>query len=311
MTWGLLFPGQGSQHAGMLPWLDTASLLPATLPTPLRLMQETLGLDWRQRLGDPAWANSNEVAQTLVTGCNLAAWATVQPMLPAPAVVAGYSVGELAAASAAGVVEAGTALRWARQRAALMDHCVRQTSTGLLAVSAAPPGLVDALCRRFNLHVAIETGDDSCILGGQRQRLTEADQAACQAGARTEGLPVSLASHTPWLQASVEPFAALLTASGLARPRWPLVCNFTGQVQWQATDVVRALSGQLSATVKWRQCMDTVAERGVHCVLEVGPGCALARLWRHRHPGIPARSVDEFHSPCGAASWVREHLQAD
>jgi [acyl-carrier-protein] S-malonyltransferase len=54
--------------------------------------------------------------------------------------------------------------------------------------------------------------------------------------------------------------------------------------------------------------MDCIAERGVRCVLEVGPGAALAAMWRERHPGIPARSVDEFQSPDGVALWVQRQL---
>jgi [acyl-carrier-protein] S-malonyltransferase len=50
--------------------------------------------------------------------------------------------------------------------------------------------------------------------------------------------------------------------------------------------------------------MDCIAERGARCALEIGPGTALAALWRERHPAIPARSVDEFQGPDGVLQWV-------
>ncbi|MEH3087572.1 MAG: hypothetical protein PGN26_13810 [Xylophilus ampelinus] len=54
--------------------------------------------------------------------------------------------------------------------------------------------------------------------------------------------------------------------------------------------------------------MQTLAERGARCVLEVGPGAALARMWRARYPAVPARSVDEFGSRDAVLRWVRRTL---
>jgi [acyl-carrier-protein] S-malonyltransferase len=53
--------------------------------------------------------------------------------------------------------------------------------------------------------------------------------------------------------------------------------------------------------------MDVIAERGVDCVLEIGPNSALASLWNRRYPTIPARSIEEFKNPEGAAMWVKSH----
>jgi [acyl-carrier-protein] S-malonyltransferase len=76
------------------------------------------------------------------------------------------------------------------------------------------------------------------------------------------------------------------------------------------TDLRRALAQQIATTVLWDRCMDTMAERGVRCVLEVGPGSALSRLWQARHPDIPARSIDEFEQPAGVARWVAQRAAA-
>ena len=103
MRYAVLFPGQGGQHAGMLPWLESE---PASAPI-LAAMARRLGDDWRARLEDQDWRHSNAVAQPLVTGTSLAAWAALEPMLPVPpTIVAGYSVGELAAAACARAFDA-------------------------------------------------------------------------------------------------------------------------------------------------------------------------------------------------------------
>lgn len=98
--YAVLFPGQGSQHAAMLPWLEAEPAAGRALAA----IAARLGADWRARLArDEAWRQRNAVAQVLVTGSSLAAWAVLAPKLPGPpAIVAGYSVGELAAAACAG-----------------------------------------------------------------------------------------------------------------------------------------------------------------------------------------------------------------
>ena len=69
MSLALLLPGQGAQHAGMLPWLDTQ---PEAQPALMALAAQ-LGNDWRGSLDDPAWLHANAVAQPLLTGIALAA----------------------------------------------------------------------------------------------------------------------------------------------------------------------------------------------------------------------------------------------
>jgi [acyl-carrier-protein] S-malonyltransferase len=304
MSLGLLFPGQGTQHAAMLPWLgqDCAPLAPLTW------LEQQLGTDWRARLGDPAWATRNDVAQPLLTGVCLAAWQQLQPLLPTPTAVAGYSVGELAAFSAAGVFSPAVALELAQRRAQIMDQCVAGQATGLLSVSGAWPDLIERLCAQHQLAVAIRLGPERCILGGLSASLHATEPAALAAGASCTRLAVSIASHTGWLAAGVPRLASLLDALPFERPHTTLVCNLDGMARRRSTELRHALAAQIAQTVRWDVCMDTLAERGVRCVLEVGPGTTLSRMWQARHPMIAARSVDEFQQPQAVAQWVRAAL---
>ena len=304
MSLGLLFPGQGTQHPAMLSWLEQVDPLPAALLQ----MASVLGDNWRKRLPDAAWSGDNRVAQSLLTGISLAAWQVLAPLLPAPTAVAGYSVGELAAFSAAGVFSAELALGLAAQRAATMAACVAGVDTGLLALSGAPAGWADSLCQRLGLALAIRLGEDRCIVGGPAVALVAAERAAAAAGIHSNRLAVALASHTPWLAPGVAVLAERLAGVPFARPQTVLVCNFTGTALRREGELRQALAGQIARTVPWDRCMDTLAERGVRCVLEVGPGNSLSRLWQGRHPTIPARSADEFGSPQAAANWVRAAL---
>ena len=304
MGLGLLFPGQGTQHAGMLPWLETAGPAKGALAG----MAALLGADWRARLADPHWRSRNAVAQPLLTGLCLAAWEALAPLLPAPLAVAGYSVGELAAFSAAGVFTAEAALRLAQRRAQCMDACVQGLDTGLLAVTGAATDAVDALCRQHGLALAIRTAPDRCVLGGAGAALDAAARQAEAAGASCTRLAVAIASHTRWLAGAVPLFASALAAEPFERPQAALVCNLGAGVLRRPDELRLALAGQIASPLRWDRCMDSGAERGPACLLEVGPGSTLARMWNVRHPDIPARSLDDFQSPQAAADWVAKTL---
>ena len=305
MSLALLFPGQGAQHPAMLGWLDACPEAAATL----QHLAAQVGADWRARLADADWAQRNAVAQPLLTGLGIAAWQCLAAKLPAPAVVAGYSVGELAAFCVAGVFEAELALALACDRAAAMDRSVAGQDTGLLAVQWPDSARLAAACQRHGLALAIRIAADRVVLGGRADALAAAEPALLAVGARCTRLAVRIASHTPFVQAAAAEFEARLAALVFTPPRPALVCNFSGAAERQPARLKRALAQQIGATVQWDSCLDAIAERRVRCVLEVGPGHALAALWNDRHPDIPARSVDEFRSAEAVAHWVDAALR--
>lgn len=299
MSLGLLFSGQGAQHPQMVSWLERDPAFEAAA--------WQLDPHWRTRLADPAWAGRNAVAQPLLTGVALAAWAQLQPLLPAPAAVAGYSVGEVAAFAAAGVYDSATALQLARDRAALMDRDAAAADTGLLGVVGLTPERVDRLCSEHGLALAIRNGCDSVVLGGPRASLDGVERTARGQGAHCTALNVALASHTHWMTRAAQDFARLIEPLSFAAPRAVLFSGADGRIA-QPGPAKAALSSQIARTVAWDACMDGMAARRVACVLEVGPGQALARLWNQRHPQIPARSVDEFRSTRAITDWVWRNM---
>jgi len=305
MSLALLFPGQGSQHPGMLSWLDGHPLAQATLAQ----MAVHIGADWRVRLNDERWATRNAIAQPLLTGVCLAAWQALQ--LPAADVVAGYSVGELAAFGAAGVFDAQEALRLAVRRAELMDRCAAATVSegALLSSSGVPVPLIDALCERFGLAVAIRIDPQRCVLGGARDALDAALQVLTEAGADSIWMPVRVASHTPLMRDAAQAFAQLIAPLPWRRPSAVIVSNFDGSGTRQPEALKQALAGQIASTVQWERCLNTLAERQPRCVLELGPGTGLSRLWAARHPDVPVRSVSEFLSAQAVSTWVRGVLR--
>jgi len=296
MSFALVFSGQGTQHAAMLPWLGEDAIV--------RGMCTRLGThDWRDALAHPAWAERNANAQVLLTALALSAWHQIAPHLRSPSAVAGYSVGELAAFSAAGVFDAETALDLAGRRAEAMDRCAAQTSGGLLAVTGVGSDAIDRVCARAGLAIAIRNGPQSVVLGGPHAALDLAERVLAAQSARCTRLRVGIASHTPWMRDAAEDFLRTLSDVRLDKPRTALFSNAADRVRDDA-GARHALAAQIASTVRWDECMENVRARHVQCVLEIGPGQALARMWNDRYPDIPARSCDEFRSAAGAAKWV-------
>jgi [acyl-carrier-protein] S-malonyltransferase len=300
MTIALLFSGQGTQHPHMLPWLDAhaeaASLLGA--------LAGRLCADWRQRLADTAWAQANAVAQPLMTACCLAAWTVLAPRLPRVVAVAGYSVGELASFAAAGVFSTDSALLLADVRAAAMDRCNTGEPAGLLSLSGVSADEVSAACERWSLEVAIRLAPDQCVVGGTVASLTLAAEALAQRGVQTRLLGVRVASHTSAMRPAATEFAKAIESMPFNAPRTALVTGYDGASVRSVAGLRAALAGQIASQLRWADCVEAVAERQPACVLEVGPGTSLARLWRKSRPDIAVRSVDEFSSAEAVLRWV-------
>ncbi|HCA16364.1 MAG TPA: MdcH [Alcaligenes faecalis] len=304
MKIALLFSGQGMQHAEMLPWITPAHPL-------LLQMQEQLHVpDWRAAMRDANWASTNANAQVVLTACALAVWQELQehiPALQAPAqtlvAVAGYSIGELAAASVAGVLSASDTVKLAGLRAALMDQAGAGQDSGMLAISGVSIRTIEQWCEAQGAALAIRNGPDSAVCAGPRSKLAALEKFAQEQGARCTPLAVNIASHTHWMSSAAQAFQEHLEQSKLSTPRLPWPTN-AGVWVHNAATAAQALSAQMMLTMQWDSCMEQIEERQPNLVLEIGPGRSLATMWNQRYPEIPARSVDEFQTLDGLQRWL-------
>lgn len=300
MRFAVLCPGQGGQHARMF------DMLPSTRRQALFdewRLEAALGMPLQQALED-AHLFANRVAQPLVVAAAMAYWDTLRGMLPRPQLVLGYSAGELAAHGIAGACTPAGAVALSARRARLMDDCAGAGGQhGMLAVSGMRMDHLKTLLADRGLHVAIETGEDSAVVGGLRQDLQRLEELAAGSGARAQFLPVAVASHTPLMQPAAAAFASLLEA-GLEAPRLPLLAGISGLQVRTRDAAVDTLARQVAETIRWADCMDACAEAGISVALELGPCPALSRMLHQRHPQIACRSVSDFRSPEAAAAWV-------
>ncbi|MRW85956.1 acyltransferase domain-containing protein [Pseudoduganella sp. FT26W] len=287
----LLCPGQGDQHPEMFNLARTSGAASSLLDQ----------LDVRTD-GD-IFANRN--AQPLIVAATLGMWEAVRDFAPPPALVAGYSIGELSAYGVAGAIAPAQGIALAAQRAQLMDAC-QQAAPGqaLLSITGLTLANAGALAAAHGFHISIETGEDTCIAGGPAAQ-AEALQLAIEAsGARSRRLPVKVASHTTYMQAAVAPFADALRATPFRPLRAPVLAGVDAAAvedQPRATDT---LSRQLAEKIRWLACMDAAAEAGITVALELGPGAALSRMLQNRHPHIATRSVADFRTLDGIRKWL-------
>jgi [acyl-carrier-protein] S-malonyltransferase len=287
----------------MLTWLESE---PAAAGV-LRAMSERLGANWRELLDDPHRRSGNAFAQVLITGTSLAAWDTLKDRLPdRHAVVAGYSVGELAAFACSDVFTAAQALRLAAERATLMDRTVAGLKTGLRSVSGLPENLVLSTCAGLGpgLECAIRLNASQSIFAGKDDALQQPGHALVAIGAECKRLNVQVTSHSSWMASAAGAFGAVLDKLPFFTPLCPVAVKASGVLSRNPAELRAALSQQIARTVQWSSCMDSISERQVTCVLEMGAGSTLSQMWNARYPEIPARSLDEFHHLEGALDWV-------
>jgi [acyl-carrier-protein] S-malonyltransferase len=156
------------------------------------------------------------------------------------------------------------------------------------------------------LALAIRNGGQNMILGGPHAALDKAERMALAAGAQCTRLRVNVASHTPWMRGAAERFATTLAEVPFQAPQVVLFSNAADRIR-DASSARVALAAQIATTVRWDECMENVMARQVRCVLEMGPGHALARMWNQRYPTVPARACDDFRSAAAIATWLNSH----
>lgn len=310
MTFAVLCPGQGGQHAGLFDLLSTTPGFTSDLDAALTRVRDIAGFDPRDVAGDarhPARLFDNAVAQPSICAVQSMTWSVLRPRLAAagiaPRLFAGYSVGELAAYGCAGALAFDDLVTLAVRRAASMDAAARP-GDGLVAVRGAFRADVDAACAVTGVHVAIVNGEDQFIVGGRAAGLASFASALVARGVTMQRLAVAVASHTLLLADAAAAFADDLSAARWMPGFVPVVAGIDGALVHAPSQAVDVLARQVARTVQWATCMDAVRERGVTVALEVGPGGALARLLAERHRDIAVRSVSDFRSIDAVVDWV-------
>jgi [acyl-carrier-protein] S-malonyltransferase len=273
-------PGQGAQTPGFLEaWLE----LPG-VEDRLAWFSAVTGLDLIRygTTADEEEIRDTAVAQPLLVSAALVAY---EVLGVTPGLVAGHSVGELAAAAIAGVFSPESALVLARERGRAMAEAAAVTETGMTAVLGGDPGEVQAVLKEHALTPANMNGAGQVVAAGTLEQLSALADAPPK-GARLRSLRVAGAFHTQHMEPAVETLRRITTGMPVADPGIHVLSNRDGAVAERGGDYVARLVEQVSTPVRWDSCMETMTEFGVTAMIELPPAGTLAGIARRQLPGV-------------------------
>lgn len=282
-----VFPGQGSQSPGFLsPWLELDGVR-GTLDRYSEFSGVDLvaaGTEW-----DADRIRDTQVAQPLIVAASLLSWSLL-PDRSAVSGVAGHSVGELAAAAAAGIITDEEAMRLVGIRGRAMAEAAAAEQTGMSAVIGGDQASVVSRLEELDLTPANYNGGGQIVAAGSLAGL-QALSADGVAGTRVIPLQVAGAFHTRYMTSAVE---VLRSAASDVVPRDPALSIWTnrdGSLVASGTDYLAALVAQVASPVRWDLCMESFAASGVTGIVEMTPAGTLIGLAKRALRGVPGVAV--------------------
>ncbi len=266
----------------LAPWLD----LPGARDR-LELWSKATGLDL-VRLGTTATAEEitdTSVTQPLVVAAALLAFAEIpREALPADTIVAGHSVGELAAAAVAGVISADDAVRLAALRGAEMARACALEPTGMSAVLGGDEQAVLARLEELGLTPANRNAVGQIVAAGRLDALAEL-AAAPPEKARVRALPVAGAFHTTFMAPAQDAVTEAISQITPSKPVRVLLSNYDGSPVTSGQDAIEKLAAQVTRPVRWDLCTETVRAAGVSGVAELPPAGTLIGIAKRELKG--------------------------
>jgi len=285
----LLAPGQGSQTPGMLAeWL--------TLPGARAVIDTwsgVSGLDLTQ-LGTTATAEEitdTAITQPLVVATTLLAYAELAKRgLPAQTVVAGHSVGEIAAYAIAGVISPDEAVRLATVRGAEMAKACAVEPTGMSAVLGGDEAEVLARLEALELIPANRNAAGQIVAAGALAALEKLAEDP-PAKARVRQLATAGAFHTHYMASALDGYSAAAAAVTPAEPTTTLLSNADGKPVTSGADAMEKLVAQLTSPVRWDLCTETIRGLGAAAIVEFPPAGALTGIAKRELRGVATHAV--------------------
>lgn len=283
MTTAFVFPGQGSQSVGML----------ADMATEYALVGETfaeasqaLGCDlWQVVANGPAETlNQTSVTQPAMLTAGIALYRILQAAGKADvAFVAGHSLGEYTALTAAGVFSLADAVRLVRARGDYMQSAVPEGVGAMAAILGLTDEQVRSACEQAAQGEVVSAvnfnSPGQVVIAGHKGAVERAMKLCQEAGAkRALPLPVSVPSHCALMQPAADRLAQDLAQMSMQTPRVSVVNNVHVAVESDVKAIQAALLAQLYSPVRWVETVQFLKSQGVTRLVEVGPGKVLAGL---------------------------------
>jgi [acyl-carrier-protein] S-malonyltransferase len=300
MEAALIFPGQGSQAVGMGHALFASvpearrvfEEVDAALDAPLsRLIFE--GPDEQLRLTENTQPALMAVSMACVRALEARSGRSVEQLCR---FVAGHSLGEYTALAAAGSISIADAARLLQLRGRAMQAAVPVGEGAMAAVLGLELGTVEEIAAEASEAGVCEVGNDNApgqaVVSGARSAVERAVAIAKARGAaRSMMLPVSAPFHCRLMAPAGDAVHAALAAIEMRAPAVPVVTNVTAAPERDPTTLAALLVRQVTARVRWRESLRTLAEYGVEQTVELGPRRVLSGLTKRTLEGVVATAL--------------------
>ncbi|MCX8253114.1 malonyl-CoA-[acyl-carrier-protein] transacylase [Beijerinckiaceae bacterium RH AL1] len=296
-----VFPGQGSQAVGM------GSALAKAFPAARRVLDEVddaLGqkLSTLMFEGPEAELTLTANAQPALMAVSLAVVEVLRveaglDLARDAAFVAGHSLGEYSALTAAGAIPLAAAARLLRLRGAAMQKAVKVGDGAMAALLGADSEQAASIAAEAAsdgglCEVANDNGGGQVVVSGTKAAVDRAVEIARGRGIkRAIILPVSAPFHCSLMQPAAEAMAAALAETDLSAPCVPLVANVTAEPVTDPAAIRELLVRQVTGTVRWRECVAAMAKQGVTLFVECGAGKVLSGLVKRIADGATGLAV--------------------
>lgn len=285
----LLFPGQGSQHAGMGKRIAEISQAAREI---FAQADEVLGFRISRLCFEGSEQELEDTVNTqpAILTTSLAYLAYLREQLQEmgrrlrPSLMAGHSLGQFSAAVAADALDFSDGLRLVLERGRIMAEWARNRPGGLATVLGLNDRVVRQVCREASpegkVRVAVLNGPGQTVISGEVSALQRAMALARERGGRVLRLPISVPGHTPIMRDAARELSRFISSLSFREPNPPLVSNISAKLLTTAEEVREELSNQICAAVQWARCVVAMANQGAGAFVEVGPGEALSKLVR-------------------------------
>jgi [acyl-carrier-protein] S-malonyltransferase len=305
-----LCPGQGAQKVGM--GKDLAERFPAARAV-FAAVDEALGVPLSRVMfegpDDELIATQN--AQPAILAHSAAVFAVVGEKAGSAVAAAGHSLGEYSAYVTAGALGAPEAAKLVRRRGELMQKAGEERPGTMAAVLGLATKDVEAACEESSQQASVAVAaninaPDQTVISGDPDAVTRAGEACKKRGAkRVIALKVSGAFHSPLMGPARNHLQLALERAEFRDPAFPIVANATAEAVKDAGRARRLLADQLTAAVRWVDCMQHAARMGGEGArfIEIGPGQVLAGLLKRIVPEANVVSL-------GTADEVAKFMEA-
>lgn len=306
----MLFPGQGSQRVGMLKdWAERY----ASVRELLEELDSTLQRPLSQLMGQGPSCELDQTQNTqpAMLAADVALWRVwLEEGGPQPVVVAGHSLGEYAAAVAAGVLDFAAALRIVAVRSRAMQEAVPKGAGAMAAVVGLDAAAVQDLCAAHSAGIVDAVNMNAptqVVIAGEVAAVDAVCAAAKDAGARmARRLPVSVPAHSRLMRTARGPLEAAFIDERWSVPQCPLLHNIDAQAREATADIQAALLDQVHSPVQWVRTQHCIhAEYSCGRALECGPGNVLAGLGRRSGVDLAVQAFPAPEGMADAIAWAR------